>query len=143
MIPDARQKTPNAMTIGQYDGLGRWMCLGCSPACSATAVAAGAPPALACSPRCPAATSAPPPPPCPCPPSTPYFSSHNGRALNTVGMRSKLCSGGGDGIDHSSVAASHGSSPATAPKRTLRKKLYRNTSVAAAIVNAPIVDTRL
>ena len=36
-----------------------------------------------------------------------------------VGTSAKLYSGGGDGIDHSSVRPSHGSSPATAPRLAL------------------------
>ena len=38
--------------------------------------------------------------------------SHSGRRLRTGGTWSKLCSGGGEVVAHSSVQASHGLSPA-------------------------------
>src|SRR5262245_5847333 len=46
------------------------------------------------------------------------FKSHSGRRLRTSGKDSKLYSGGGDVVDHSSVQASQGSSPAGAPRRS-------------------------
>src|ERR1700737_169488 len=49
--------------------------------------------------------------------------SQSGTRDVTRGMRAKLYSGGGDGIDHSSVAASQGLFPAIAPFFMLRKKL--------------------
>src|SRR5262245_25476939 len=45
------------------------------------------------------------------------FKSHNGRALRTAGTVSKLYSGGGEVVAHSSVHASQGSSPAFSPFR--------------------------
>src|SRR5215813_11897157 len=45
------------------------------------------------------------------------FMSHSGRALRTSGTVSKLYSGGGEVVAHSSVHASHGSSPACSPLR--------------------------
>src|ERR1700753_82087 len=43
------------------------------------------------------------------------FKSHSGRRLVTTGSVAKLYAGGGDGVDHSRVQASHGSFPATLP----------------------------
>ena len=43
------------------------------------------------------------------------FKSHKGRRLRTSGILSKLYSGGGEVVAHSSVHASHGSSPASLP----------------------------
>src|SRR5260370_36183559 len=43
------------------------------------------------------------------------FKSQRGRRLRTVGMTSKLYEGGGEVVAHSSVHASHGSSPASRP----------------------------
>jgi hypothetical protein len=51
------------------------------------------------------------------------FPSHSGYLLVTVGIFAKLYSGGGLGIDHSSVPASHGLGPAIAPVFRLLKKL--------------------
>src|SRR6266496_6626069 len=51
------------------------------------------------------------------------FKSHNGRRLCTSGRVSKLYSGGGDDVDHSSVHASHGSLPAMAPFLSDRRRL--------------------
>src|SRR5262245_33898237 len=45
------------------------------------------------------------------------FKSQSGRALRTTGTLSKLYSGGGEVVAHSSVHASHGSSPAFSPLR--------------------------
>jgi hypothetical protein len=52
------------------------------------------------------------------------FRSHSGRRLWTVGIASKLYDGGGDAVDHSSVQASHGSSPAGRPWRSDATTLY-------------------
>ena len=65
-----------------------------------------------------------------------------GRRPATVGMTSKLCGGGGDGMVHSSVAPPHGSFPATLPRLRVRQTLIRNTKIEAPIRNAPTVDTR-
>ena len=48
------------------------------------------------------------------------FRSHSGRRLLTIGIVSKLYAGGGDVVAHSSVQASHGSSPAGRPLRSDR-----------------------
>ena len=55
----------------------------------------------------------------------------------TVGMVAKLYSGGGEGIDHSSVLPSQGSFPAGSPLRTLQKKLCRNISTERTIMRDP------
>src|SRR5215471_2413572 len=46
------------------------------------------------------------------------FKSQSGRRLRTSGKVSKLYSGGGEVVDHSSVQASQGSSPAGVPRRS-------------------------
>src|SRR5271155_5295588 len=43
------------------------------------------------------------------------FMSHSGRRLVATGSVAKLYDGGGEGVDHSSVHASHGSFPASFP----------------------------
>src|ERR1700721_1699592 len=45
------------------------------------------------------------------------FRSHSGRRLCTLGILAKLYSGGGELVDHSSVHASHGSFPASFPRK--------------------------
>src|SRR5947208_13603682 len=65
-----------------------------------------------------------------------------GRRLATVGMTSKLCGGGGDGIVYSSVAPPHGSFPATLPRLGVRQTVIRNTKREAPIRNAATVDNR-
>src|SRR6516162_3587409 len=67
------------------------------------------------------------------------FRSHNGRRLWTVGITSKLYVGGGDGVDHSSVQAFQGSSPAGWPYRSEANRLYRNTTKLADWMTAPTV----
>src|SRR5450830_978937 len=52
--------------------------------------------------------------------------SHRGYREVTSGICAKLYSGGGDGIDHSSVGAPHGSLPARVPCFLLQKKLKAN-----------------
>src|SRR3954462_6264043 len=47
------------------------------------------------------------------------LSAHSGSRCLTTGMRSKFCGGGGDEVAHSSVEASQGLSPASAPLRRL------------------------
>lgn len=54
-----------------------------------------------------------------------------------------MYSGGGDGIDHSNVAASHGLSPAISPPFFDLKKLYRKSSSDGAIRNAPMDEIML
>ncbi len=65
------------------------------------------------------------------------FRSHSGRRLRTTGSVAKLYSGGGDVVDHSSVQASHGSSPAgcardaasatTFHRKTGRRRAWKTT----------------
>src|SRR5579862_3647803 len=49
--------------------------------------------------------------------SSECFRSHRGRRLRTAGIEAKLYSGGGEVVAHSSVQASQGSLPATAPAK--------------------------
>src|ERR1700680_832046 len=51
------------------------------------------------------------------------FPSQSGYLLVTVGIFAKLYSGGGLGIDHSSVPAPQGFEPAISPRFLLTKKL--------------------
>src|SRR5437773_1900958 len=60
------------------------------------------------------------------------FKSHNGRRLRTSGRVSKLYSGGGELVDHSSVHASRGSLPATAPYLSDRRRLTTRQNTPAA-----------
>src|SRR5260370_15271162 len=55
-------------------------------------------------------------------------------------MRAKLYTGGGDGIDHSSVAPSHGSSEASSPLRRLLNRLITNSNTENPMPIAPIVE---
>src|SRR5580693_5048696 len=61
------------------------------------------------------------------------FKSHSGRRLFTSGIVAKLYSGGGEVVDHSSVHASHGSLPATFPRKYDHIKLPRKIRTAAAL----------
>src|SRR5712692_7112058 len=58
--------------------------------------------------------------------------SQSGRRLLTVGMTEKLCAGGGEGVDHSSVQASHGSLPAVAPLKYDQTRFTTKTTVPSA-----------
>ena len=60
-----------------------------------------------------------------------------------AGSASKLYGGGGLVVAHSSVLASHGSSPAFGSERSVMKTFHRNGSMLTAIMNAPIVDRKL
>src|SRR5205823_2292695 len=68
--------------------------------------------------------------------------SHSGRALRTGGRVAKLYAGGGDDVAHSSVQASQGFGPATAPRRRLRQAFQRKASTDSASTNEPTVSTR-
>src|SRR4030095_722094 len=59
------------------------------------------------------------------------FRSHSGRRLRTSGKVSKLYSGGGGVVEHSSVQASQGSSPAGAPRRSDHSTLATKQSTPA------------
>src|SRR6185436_13633491 len=69
--------------------------------------------------------------------------SHNGYRDSTSGISAKLYSGGGDGIDHSSVAASHGLSGAMGPLDLLRKKFHTKIEVDSTSMNAPMDEIML
>ena len=45
------------------------------------------------------------------------------------------------GLVHSIVRASHGSLPATSPRRIVRSTMMMNPAIDKAITNDPIVDT--
>src|SRR5262245_19850658 len=102
---------------GQYDGGGMWI------AAIDSRVGAGG-----------RGTGAPP-----CP--SPCFWSQRSSRPCEVGITAKLYTGGGDGMLHSSVRASHGSGPATTPERWVLNALTMNTEMDSAMMNAPIVDT--
>ena len=65
-----------------------------------------------------------------------------GSTERTRGTTSKLFSGGGDGVNHSSVFAFHGSGPAIAPFLRDRTTLMIVSSTLSASTNAPIVEIR-
>src|SRR5207248_5359378 len=71
--------------------------------------------------------------------------SRSGRALVTYGTCSKLCSGGGDEVYHSSVSASHGSLPARVPLRRpcAIQTFATKASTPSAITPDPIVEIKL
>src|SRR3954468_9607933 len=74
---------------------------------------------------------------------SPSLSSHSGCRLPIVGSTAKVYAGGGDGVAHPSVPASHGFGPASTPRDRLRQTLTRNRTMPAANRNAPIVSSRL
>ena len=57
-------------------------------------------------------------------------------------MTSKLCTGGGEDVRHSSVRPSHGSGPAGGPCRSERTALIAKSRIESAMPKAPIVDIR-
>src|SRR5437660_11756815 len=65
------------------------------------------------------------------------FRSHKGRRLCTVGMVSKLYVGGGEVVAHSSVQASHGSSPATLPFQRDETRLYTSRAKLGTWMKTP------
>ena len=66
-----------------------------------------------------------------------------GSTERTRGIASKLFSGGGDGVNHSSVLAFHGSGPAIAPRLTERTTLMTVNRIPSARTNEPTVEIRL
>jgi hypothetical protein len=66
-----------------------------------------------------------------------------GSTDRTRGTTSKLFSGGGDGVNHSSVLAFHGSGPAIGPCFSERVTLMIVSRTLRARMNAPIVEKRL
>src|SRR5205814_6072047 len=71
------------------------------------------------------------------------FRSQSGRRPVTAEMLAKFSGGGGDVVAHSSVNASHGSSPAISPERRLRTRFTKKTTIATARIAAPIVEMKL
>jgi hypothetical protein len=71
------------------------------------------------------------------------LASFIGSTERTRGITSKLFSGGGDGVSHSSVLAFHGSGPAIVPFLVERTTLMIVSSTPIAIRNAPIVEMKL
>ncbi len=66
-----------------------------------------------------------------------------GSTERTRGTTSKLLTGGGDVVNHSSVFAFHGSGPATAPRFTERTTLMSVSRIPSARMNEPTVEIRL
>jgi hypothetical protein len=66
-----------------------------------------------------------------------------GSTERTRGTTSKLLTGGGDGTNHSSVFAFHGSGPAFTPCFSERTTLITVSSTPIARMNEPIVEMRL
>src|ERR1022692_2997849 len=75
--------------------------------------------------------------------STSRRMSFIGSYERTSGPTSKLLTGGGELVNHSSELAFHGSGPAIAPCLRLRVTLTIVTSTPAARMNEPIVEIRL
>src|SRR5215475_3420476 len=71
------------------------------------------------------------------------FRSQSGRRLRTTGSVSKLYSGGGEVVVHSSVQASQGSSPAGAPRRSETSRLTTKQRRPRAWKSAPTEEIRL
>jgi len=65
-----------------------------------------------------------------------------GRSDRILGSATKLYSGGGEDVSHSSVLASHGSLPASGPPRHERSMFQTKINTAMPIRNAPTVSTR-
>src|SRR5205823_4764392 len=74
---------------------------------------------------------------------SPYFWSKNGRSERIGGSESKLRSGGGEVVAHSSVWPSQGSLPAGRPWRSDRYRFQAKNSTLTAMMNEPIVEIRL
>jgi len=70
-----------------------------------------------------------------------FASSHSGRRLRIGGSRRKFSWGGGEVVAHSSVQALQGLSPAGLPRSRLAARFQRKISDAAAMKNAPTVET--
>src|SRR4051812_34564298 len=66
-----------------------------------------------------------------------------GSTLRTRGTTSKLFSGGGLGVNHSSVFAFHGSGPAIGPRLSAWTIPTTVTNTLRAIMNAPTVEMKL
>ena len=66
-----------------------------------------------------------------------------GSTERTRGTTSKLLSGGGEVVNHSSVLPFQGSGPATTPFFRLRTRLYAVAATPRARMNEPMVEIRL
>src|SRR5918994_7000769 len=66
--------------------------------------------------------------------------SRKGRGLEMYGSLSKLCSGGGEVVYHSSVSPRHGSFPTRRAFRE-RQTFTRNTRVPSPSRNEPMLET--
>ena len=66
-----------------------------------------------------------------------------GSTERTRGIVSKLLTGGGDSVNHSSVFAFHGSGPALTPTFSERTTLITVSPMPSARMNEPIVEMRL
>src|SRR6266542_984755 len=77
-------------------------------------------------------------------PSAPsaYLRCQKSSTERTTGISSKFHGGGGEEVAHSRVRASHGSAPAASGSRKLRTTLYRKIRIDAAIMKAPMVETK-
>src|SRR3954453_8422350 len=75
--------------------------------------------------------------------STSRRMSFIGSTERTRGTVSKLLTGGGDEVNHSSVFAFHGAGPATTPDRTDFRMLITDIRIPTARMNDPIVEIRL
>src|SRR5262249_43318374 len=116
-------------TSGQYDGDGMWMpCEPASFAASRSSASTAAPAGRR--------TSRPSS-------SSVYLRCQNSSRCVTTGTWRKLYSGGGDDVDHSRVRASHGSLGGTGPRIVVKMTFTRYVNTARAMMNAPIVATRL
>ncbi len=71
-----------------------------------------------------------------------WWRSQTGRSERIGGSESKLCSGGGDVVAHSSVWPPHGSSPAGSPCRNECDRFQMNASTPTARMYDPIVEIR-
>jgi len=127
-----------AVKMGQYDGDGMWM-WGSSSCCSAAASPSPGDfstsvPAMA---GWPSGTSRLTLRPCS---SSVYLRCQSSSRLVTSGISLKLYSGGGDGMVHSSVRASQGSSPTISDLRVM-KTLMMKMRIERAMTKEPTVDT--
>src|ERR671911_2918974 len=119
---------------GKYEGDGMWTpCPSSWPSpCSSS------PPVV----RSSTATAAPLGSRTACPDSSSvYFRCQNSSRDSTCGISAKLYIGGGDDVVHSSVRASHGSSPEGFPRRRLTNTLTMKMSTETAMMNDPIVSS--
>src|SRR5215471_10687375 len=116
--PEIMHAIASASRIGQYDGEGMWIAA-MSWGVAARGRGAGLPPW-----------------------PSPFFCSQNSSRSCTIGSIAKLYTGGGEGIDHSSVRPSQGSGPAGVPERMVLMTLTMNNTNESAMISDPMVETR-